>query len=214
MSKKGILILSCSVVVIATAASLAYYLWPVNVPDPQTQSPKEITEYLSSDEFTSLSEKKKQGYWKATTQRVGNDRGAIFRSRDTMSEQQRRKLFENVRPMFMKMMADRVDRYFALPPEEQVAYLDKMIEMIDQMRGRRATVEQRRRQGEPATPAKEGGSDGRAHRGRRRLTPDRLKKILENTPPQQRAKFIEFHKAIRRRMEARGISSRHGPPGR
>lgn len=181
-------------------------------PDPNDQSPQEIVEYMASKEFGRLPVEARSQYMSRArdARRRQGDRGRV--RRDELSDQQRRRLRENMHSTLRAHMEQRLNEYFELPPGEQTAYLDRMIDRMYQRR------ERRDRDGGRADAGRAGRRDGDSDRhrrgGRRGPTPERLKRRLEHSTPEMRAKFVEFRKALRRRMEERGIEpGRRGPRG-
>lgn len=179
IKRSWMLLAICLLVAFGAVVTLA--IWPSNPPDPATQSPDQIAKYIASKKFARLDQTEKQNYLSQT------GRG-LFRSARGLSNEERQKMRENIGPLFRRQMEARVDRYLELPPEERTAHLDEMIDRMEAMR--QAMPEQ------PSGPRP----------GRRGFTPERMKRMLENTPPESRAKFVEFMKDFRQRMNERGIS--------
>ena len=186
MNRKHMWIVLAGCVLVISVAGLAYVVWPSSPPDPATQSPEETASYVASKQFAKLDDAEKQDY---LSQIQG--RRELFRAAQDLSEEDRQKLRENVRPLFRRAMEDRVDEYFELSPEEQTVFLDGMIDQMETMR-----------QGRPDRPAGE-------RQRRPGFTPDRMKNMLENTPPESRAKFVEFMDAVRKRRKERGLGDPH-----
>ncbi len=179
-------------------------------PDPNEQSPQEIVEYMASREFGRLPAEARSQYMQQArdVRRRQGDPGRAHRAE--LSDSQRRQLRENMRSTMRAHMEQRLDEYFGLPPEERTAYLDRMIDRMQQHRER----PDRPRPDADRSGRSEGG-DGDRRQGRRRgPTPERLKRRLEHSTPEMRAKFVEFRKALRKRMEERGIEpGGRGPRG-
>ena len=66
-----------------------------------------------------------------------------------LTEEERRQLRENIRPVMRQEMDNRMKAYFELPKEEKTAYLDKM---LDEMEARREEREARRAQEQAENP--------------------------------------------------------------
>ena len=114
-----------------------------------------------------------------------------------LSDDQRREFFESSRPMFMQMAQRRMDEFFSLTPEEQAQRLDEIID--------RQEAGQREGRGE------------RSNRGDRRPRTagersERMKRMLDRTTPEMRARFSEFRRLINERREERGLPPSKGPP--
>lgn len=119
-------------------------------------------------------------------------------------------------------MEKRMNGFFEVAPEQRTAYLDKM---IDEMQERRRQMPPRGagdRSGEPRPQVSgqnqaEGGSpqSGQARRGGgARRGPEGMRARQERSTPEQRAKRTEFFEAMRNRMKERGLDFRPGGGGR
>lgn len=184
MNKKRLWIILAGVVLLICAAGLAYTVWPSSPPDPAQTSPDEIASYVASNKFGKLDDKQKQEYLAKVGPR-------LFQASGDLTDQQRQKIRENVGSLFRRGMEERIDEYFELSPEERPAHLDRMIDGMEAMR--------------QARPDRT-----RPDRGQRPgFTPDRMKNMIENTPPKSRAKFVEFMKQMRERRRQRGLSDPH-----
>lgn len=193
-TRRTIVIVLVVCAILAGGAAATILLWPQPAPpDIATQSEQDVVRYVASEQFSKLPEPKRQVYLQAVADRF---EGRPPDMRDVeLSDEQRDRLRENVRPMFRQRMEQRIDAFFALPEEQRDAYLDDMIDRMQEMRNRR--------------PRDAGRGDRQGRRGGG-FTPERMKQRLENTPPDRRAKMAEFFRAMRQRMEDRGIE----PPGR
>ncbi len=186
--------------VIALVAVGVWAIWPMQgPPDPTLQAPQEIQQYLASKSFANQGLDAQQKYISKAFQG-----GRGFRGSGDLTDDQRRQLRQNVRPVMQQMMKDRVDGYFDTPEEDREAYLDKL---IDEFRRRRPERSPR------TQPTDRQTQPGQGRRGWRR-SPDRMKRNLEETPADDRAKQAELWRALRRRMRDRGISGRRNRPGR
>jgi len=198
---------------VVVAAGVCVTIWyccrsPRSLPQPDVAAapPEEVAKYMASEEFGKLSEAERRDYIeKLRDAREPQEQRRLMRSGAELSDEERRQLRANVAPVFQKMMEDRIDRYFALPASQQQAYLDEMIDQMQQFVAQRPAAR--------PTPREASGSSSEPAGGRGRgFTPERLKQRIETTDPAKRAKFVEFFKAFRRRMEERGIRFDRRPP--
>lgn len=86
-------------------------------------------------------------------------------------------------------MEKRMNGFFEVAPEQRTAYLDKM---IDEMQERIKQM-----------PARDAGGGPRGG-------PAGMRARMEKSTPEQRAKFTEFFGAMRKRMKERGLDFRPG----
>ena len=191
MIARRILVLIGGPVLTASAAIITYTAWPDSRPDPATRSPEQITQYMASEEFGKLDTATKQRYFETLRQTSNRRRRRMPTTR--LSDQERRRLRENLRPLFLKRMQERIDSYFDLPPEKRTEYLD---EIIDRMRNRmdRSPTDRNRSR--------------RRRGGWRNFTPDRMRQRIGRAPAEVRARRAAFRRALRNRMRQRGISRR------
>lgn len=198
-------------VLLLAGGGLAWLLSEPSVPpEPPTDDPKQLVEIMASKQFASLNDQQKQAYMQKLAGE-GSPRQA-FRAARELPDEQRQQFRENVGSMMRQQFEQRIDAYFALAPEQRDAYLD---EQIDQMQAHRQQRQARR--AEQTTSSGETGSDAqrrpRRDGPRRGFTPDRMKRRIEHSDPERRAKFMEYMKAMRERMEARGIEPPHHSRG-
>lgn len=86
------------------------------------------------------------------------------------------------------MANEKIEEYFELPPEQRVAYLDKMLDEKEKNRRDR----------------KDDGRGGKRN-GSKGFTPETLKHVLERLPAEERSRHLEFKRAWMERMRERGI---------
>jgi len=206
VNKKTILILFIGAALVAGAAT-AYSLWPARKGDPAPpavpaeQTPGQTMTYLASEEFGRLDDAAKQEYFDSVVNHYESKKTWPV-PRAELTEEERERLRKNAGPLFQKMIGKRIDKYFQLPREERTAYLDEMIDRMEEMRkARRERSEQ-----QPAKPGTPGASKN-DHPGPpgRHFKPEWLKRWIEETPPEERAKQTQFMMAIQKRRLERGF---------
>ncbi len=189
MKSKRLWICLAAAGVITAAGVLTYAFWPARAPEPTGENSEQVVKFITSDAFAKLSDDKKQAYLRQAGW------GVFRQARENLSDEERERLRKNVGGVFRQRIASRVDEYFELPAEQRTAYLDEMINRMGQ----------RPRFRRPPGESSDGSSSGRPRR-RGRFTPQRLKRMIENTSPEQRAKFTQFMKDMRQRREELGIT--------
>ncbi len=123
------------------------------------------------------------------------------------------------RSMFQSAFRARIDSYFALPPEQRQAEIDRQIDQEEMMRkafeagrtvagafggggaGAGSAAPARGTASAPANPPRPGGSRSEEERNRWR------KSMIDRTTPQERARYAEWRRAIDARREQRGMPS-------
>jgi hypothetical protein len=117
--------------------------------------------------------------------------------------------------MFRSAMRARIDAYFALPPEKRQAELDRQIKQEEMMRKAFETA------GAVMGAFGGGGNAGRGQGGQAggpsgsRTEEDRnrwRKQMIDRTTPEQRARYVEYRRAMDARREQLGLPPR-GPGG-
>lgn len=179
------------------------------VPKPGGQTLEQRAAFIASDTFAALPIEQKRDYLHEVRRLRGEGD-----EHPKLTEKQREKLVETIRGAQREMRGERMKTYFALPETERDQFLD---EMIDEMQKRRAERGERR----PPPPATddegqqevEGESRGPInHRGPPTLS--HFRDRIEGSTPEERAQRMEFRRAMRERMEERGIEPPRPPPPR
>lgn len=123
--------------------------------------------------------------------------------------------------MFRNAMRARIDSYFATPPEQRQAMLDRHIDQEEMLRkaaelARSVTGGQRG--GGNDRPAESAGGSRGAGGGREAAGPPRSddsrsdwrKRLIDRTTPEQRARYVEYRRAIDQRRGERGLPASSG----
>lgn len=208
MSRKSVVLSACGVVLIAGAIAAACVFWPEKRPEPpalEQQKTTEITKYLASEEFEKLEPEQKQAYFAGAVERFESE--STWRPpREELSDEERKRLRKNAGPLFRKVMERRIEKYFEMPKEERTVYLDEMIDRFEEMRkAREVRRAEREAAGETSSAPRE-----RPRGPHRRFTPERLRDMIEKTPPETQARFIQFMMDMRARREERGMPASRG----
>lgn len=191
-------------VLLAGTASFAYYKYsqPPELPDPGKQKTEDIAKLMASDKFSKLPEDLKNKYLENLSNQ--DKTREIFYSAGSMTDDEKKNLRENMRPMFEIAMNKKAKEYFALPPEKRDAFLDNE---IDKMAERFANRPDNRGNRDTAV-----GQGGRApggaaagNAGGRRQGPSAkaVKKRIETTDPVDRAMSAQYRAALRARAQQR-----------
>lgn len=196
----------------AALAAAILFAWSRVPPDPASAPPEEVARYLASERFAQLPLEQKQVYLETLRQNASGDPSRAMRAMDSLTETERERLHENMGAVFQARMRQEIDRYFELPPEQRVAYLDEWIDRHEAFRRQWSS----RREGEPNAPSSRPAFSGRWHGPRRHGGPgniEHLKHMIKHTSGKDQARFLEFMDALRKRREERGLPP-PGPPGR
>ncbi|MCH7702595.1 MAG: hypothetical protein IID37_13000 [Planctomycetes bacterium] len=143
--------------------------------------------------------------------------------REDLTDEQRRKLFGNMREVWQAQMAERVDEYFAAADDEKEALLDRHIdefqERMKEWSQQREKREQERKEAETKADSndadkdeKESGAE-RMHRRFGSRTQQERKEHSESRDPDSSARMMAYFTAMRARATARGISMWGGRGG-
>jgi hypothetical protein len=142
-----------------------------------------------------------------------------LRDRDNLTDEQRRQIRENMRETFRSMMDERANEYFNAPDDKKDEVLDRHLDEFEQRRREWEAERARDRNGPERPPADGPPRDGARRRGPFNSTPAERKARSESRSPDQRAKHMAYHRALRKRAEERGINLPFGrgpgggPPG-
>jgi len=216
------------VAVVAGAAAAAYLAWPEKKPEapalPAGDNPEQMAEqaiaYMVSDDFATLDEAQREAYVERVAEQFAERdvrpffrRGRRADSEKEPSEEERERHRQVMRPLMQKVVEKQMDKYFELPEKEKVVYLDRQIDRMLAGRQQRETRRQEREAAEKNSPKPDSQASSRADRGPRRgrrFTPERLKERIETGDPEDRARRVEYRRALRERMETRGITFGRG----
>jgi|GEM_PF-1941854 len=217
--KRNAVILA-SIAAVAGAVVLGVAYWPEGpikagpVPEPIAQTREDVVQYMASKQFAALPVDQRQDYMQRARQahpdlrgRRGGGAGDV-----ELTEEQRDQLRSNMRSVMEDRMRQREEEYLKLPPEDRTAYLDKIIDEMQQRMAER-TTRPRRDADTPRDPNAPPDANRPAGRGRG-FTPQRMRERIETADPAQRAVRAEFRKALQKRMEERGVSFGPGGGGR
>lgn len=123
--------------------------------------------------------------------------------------------------MFREAFRGQMDEYFTAPPQQRLAVLDRQIDQEDMMRkafeaGRGAMAALGGGGGNAGgSGSGAAGGAGDASRGSRgsRTEEDRnkwRKSMIDRTTPEQRARYVEYRRAMEERREKRGLPAGPG----
>ncbi len=171
----GLLILT------AVTASGIVLLYPEpKAPDPKKMKPEAAFKYMASKEFSALSDKEKERYFKMMRPKRGSKPPKRMK-RPNLTEEERQRLHKNMHKLMRKEMKKRMQEFFAMSKEDQEKFLDKMAN----------DMKERRKNGEG--PPGGGGRRGAPSGGR-------MQGMLENTDSTTRAQMHEFHKRLHQKL--------------
>lgn len=141
---------------------------------------------------------------------------------ETLTEEQRDRLRQNMREAFESRMDEAVNEYYAAKPEDREAIIDRH---IDEMEKWRKAREDREREEQERAKAS-GKSEEEIEKDREKEREERRKNRAnrsreerksdsETRSPDSRARRMAYRDAMRKQMQARGIEPpRWGPGGR
>ena len=159
---------------------------PQTLPPVADQTLSETLEYLTTKEFAAQPAGVRDQYIRQAME------AGVFnnaKNRDSpLTDAQWRQLKRNIASTRRDMTDEKIKEYFELPPEQRVAYLDKIID------GKKKNRRDR----------KDGGRGGDRN-GIKGFTPEALKHVLEHLPAEERSRHLEFKRAWMERMRERGI---------
>ena len=180
-----------------------------STPAPKSDKPEDLAAFIASPGFKKLPDAKQEEYLKRMRPSREN-RGNPRKIAASMTEAQRRAMFENIRALQEKKMIEELRAYFKMSKAEKEQYLDRKIAEQDQ---RMAEFAKRRAERNAA-----GTKDGES-RERRRPSQNQMaammKNRIETTAPEIRAARQKFFQDLVRRRAATGKTAVHrGPPPR
>lgn len=217
--KKIIKIASISAGSIAVAAGAVYAyieLRPVKVPDP-AKDPAAARALLASDKFNKLTPKQQDDFVRSFPRRRPSR--ADMDSLRAMTPEQRRTMGANMRKVFMRQQEKRLDDFFKLSKQEQLAELDRRIAEQDKRRAEfqrrraerqrnqtnRTQVQQPRQQNAQNaqnTQRTQNNQNNQNNNNQRRRPSAQMRREFEsNMPPSLRSKMQQYRQMERLRRE-------------
>lgn len=167
------------------------------MPSRQTQLPEQLTpgetaNFIASPEFAAMPMDKRLAYMENLRKSGNNVNPRQMFS--NLPKDDRQKVRENMRPVMHEMMKQRVDKYFSLKTkEERDKFLDEEAERMKKMREERN-----------ANRDQNSGADQNSGQNqnpqRQRPSKEEIKKRIENSSPEERAKTTQYMRDMRARM--------------
>lgn len=157
--------------------------------DPQLARARELRDRLTGDAAKKLPAEERQALWKEFGKQMKE-----------LSPEQREELWKDRKPPF----EEQIDKYFSLPRNKQVAFLDEQINRMEAARKKWAAGKTARGGKGPvgiAAVAKTGPGKSLDPQERER----RKRGRLDRSTPEQRAKRTEFFRALNQRRQQRGL---------
>jgi len=170
---------------------IIHFCFPAHAPDPAKLTNEEAVKFVASKKFYDLPVAEKESYLDKMRSKSGSNPRQLFSVK--LSDQERRTMMQNMRPIMEKKRKEEMKKFFALSKAEQIAELDRRI----------AEMEARRKSGQMGPPGGGGGGGGRGG------PPGGPSGMFENSSAASRAQMSEMGRMMRARMEAKGIK---GPP--
>ncbi len=170
----------------ASAAMIVLTRKP-SIPQQLNQTPEQFREFIKSNEFKNLERREQRRY---------------------------------IRRAMGVQMVKRAETYYQLPREKRTALLDKTIDMMqkrrEEFRSIRQQLRSQRIQGESQDEQNRTESNSRRAaqqrpRRRRSRNIENMRARRESTDPRSRALNAKFRRALRQRMQQRGIELQRRP---
>lgn len=194
MNKKTAIIASGLILLIVTSG----ITWVLLRPDPKVERVKQLQQELFAGREEQDDEQRRQL------------REQYKQARDVLNGDQRKKSRQASYKFFQASMQDHMDTFFALDKTQRAAFLDKDIKRFET---HRKQFEERRRERESKS-SDAGGQNRRKDgpRGYNHNRDERLRRILDRTTPEMRAKFTAYMQALNERREELGLEPMRRPP--
>jgi len=163
---------------------LAWLFWPTR-PPPMDAPLTELVKFVTTDAFDNLPDDQKAAYVKMLLDK-GLPALAMAAAEAKLTDGQRERGLDNAMQAAINVrMGTHLDTWLKLDEKGKRDYIRQLVRDNPQ-----------RPPGPGERPGMRGG----------RMTPDQLKRFVENSPPAQRAAMAEFMAALRREREAAGVA--------
>jgi hypothetical protein len=124
---------------------------------------------------------------------------------DKLGPDQRREVRDQMREGFQRRMDEQIDAYFALPPQQRVAYLDKQITEMEKRRKEWEARRQREGQGQANIRTDAGPSGPGEPSGNPEAKSQRHNEMRDTPTAEQRAKRTAYFAALKQRRIELGL---------
>lgn len=167
-------------------------------PDPQLAKVKSLQQKLFAKDREEISKE-------ARKERFQQFRHEVSK----LSKSQKEQFFKEMQKQFMKKFENKLDNFFALPPDQRTAALDADIDREEARRRQWQQWQKNRkdRDGSPGNGKRRGPGNGRRG-GKPRNAEERERRgrnFLDGTSPKFRAQFTEYRRLMNERRKARGL---------
>ena len=187
VNKRTIIIAAIASVCLAGASATVIVLrHKPSIPEPVNQTGEQLREFIKSDEFRNLQRRQQRRY---------------------------------IRRAMGVQMVKRAETYHQLPREKRIEYLDKTIDTMQKRREEFRSIRQQLRSQRMQSESQDqrNTADANSRRAwqqrssrRRGFNIENMRARRESVDPKRRAQMSKFRRALRDRMQQRGIE----PPGR
>ena len=187
-------------------AAVGWLVWSM-LPDREVEAAKELFTQVRNPEISAEERDRLRTELRAMT--------------ENLNEGQREQVFREFGQSMRRQFTERIDKYFELPEDQRVAYLDEQIREMEKWRQAREANRGEGgngRGGQAGGPGRGGpggppGGDRRGNRGDDGSGMSGRRRMLDRTSAEERAKFTEYMQAMQERREQLGLPPmRFGPP--
>lgn len=172
-------IISCAAGLLAVACAFAAIrAFRTKPASPDVTTPERMVEFLASGAFAKMGSDEKREYVRRIQAPGSQTPVLTLMSDPSVSEEQRRRVMQNVLPVVGPLIDQRLDEFDRLPADQKTARLDAFIDQLQKSRkGNRGTMS----------------------------SVERMNLMLQYVDPQTRAKMRKHIPALLTRMKERGI---------
>lgn len=197
---------AAGLLLIAAGITLAVILIGPGTPKILAQAqpePQEVSKFIQSERFGKLPEEQKVAFVeKILDNEYYDDKYDTMFS--GMNKEDGKKLGEQIRPVFMKVINKKLDDYFRMNKQDKTAFLDKFLDRME--RGRKRMEDKMKSQGKDMQQMRQAMRD-RQKNGDAPKTPEAgFKTGMESISPQRRTQYMQFGLDMMSRMKERGIT--------
>ncbi len=179
-NRKRIIIGSATGLLALVAVFVALYITQSEPPTPQAVTPEQTVAFLASDRFARMDDEQKRQYVRQIQVPGSETPIMTLLFRPGVSDEQRQRVMERILPVVGPLIDQRLDEFDHLPPAQQNARLDAIIDQMQKTRGENLGL---------------------------LSTARRLNLVLQYVDPHTRAKIRAHMPALVARMKQRGISA-------
>jgi hypothetical protein len=132
---KGFLAFLVLLVGAAVSAGVAAWLLLFRLPDPEDASPRDLLRWVVTQDLNDHSIETRRMLVRRLDESFGGQIKWSAKGQEPLAPAQQERMLQNVALLAEPWFLEKLDGYFALPPKERTAYVDRILDSFETWRG-------------------------------------------------------------------------------